>query len=309
MKILLLIAALVGLAQAPAAPPMQAPAAPPPGTDIYLVPLSGAASSMKASKPVAVSVAPGYDNQPSFNADGHRILFAGNRDGKQIDVYQFDRRTNQTTQLTRTAENENSPTYLPTGIGDPGGFSVVQTEPDRTQRLWRFNAQGGNPQLLLTEIKPVGYHAWIDAGHLVLFVLGPPSTLQIADVKSGKGEIVASDVGRSLHRIPRTQLASFVQRESSGEYWIKQLDITTKKIDPLVKTVPGSTERDYAWMPDGRTILMTAGTRVFSWTQGSADWTEVFDGAPHQLGAISRLSVAPAGDAVAIVVAEPSARK
>ena len=269
------------------------------------MPLAGAASSMKASKPLAVSVAPGYDNQPSFNADGHRILYAGNRDGKQIDVYQFDRRTNQTTQLTRTAENENSPTYLPSGIGDAGSFSVVQTESDRTQRLWRFNAQGANPQLVLADIKPVGYHAWIDAGHLVLFVLGQPATLQIADVRSGKGETAASDIGRSLHRVPRTQLASFVQREASGDYWIKQIDITTKKIDPLVKTVPGSTERDYAWMPDGRTILMSAGTRVFSWTQGAADWTDVFDGASHQLGAISRLSVSPTGDAVAIVVAEP----
>jgi hypothetical protein len=32
---------------------------------------------------------------------------------------------------------------------------------------------------------------------------------------------------------------------------------------------------------------------------------EIFDGAPHQLGAITRLSVSPKGDAVAIVVAEP----
>ncbi|MEO7133979.1 MAG: hypothetical protein ABI024_07135 [Vicinamibacterales bacterium] len=265
----------------------------------------GAASSMQASKPVAVSVAPGYDNQPSFSSDGQRILFAGNRDGKQIDVYVFDRRTNQTTQLTRTAENENSPTYLPPGVGDAGGFSVVQTEPDRTQRLWRFNAQGGNPQLVLTEIKPVGYHAWIDAGHLVLFVLGQPATLQIADVKTGKAEIAASDIGRSLHRIPHTQLASFVQREASGEYWIKQIDISTKKIEPLVKTVAGSSDRDYTWMLDGQTILMSAGNKIFSWTHGAADWTEVFDGASHQLGAISRLSVSPTGNAVAIVVAEP----
>ena len=142
---------------APQAPPApQAPQAIPPGTDIYLVPLGGPVSSMQGAKPLAVSIAPGYDNQPSFNADGQRILLAANRDGKQIDVYQFDRRTNQTTQLTRTPENENSPTYLPPGIGDEGGFSVVQTEPDRTQRLWRFNAQGSNPQLVLTDIKPVG---------------------------------------------------------------------------------------------------------------------------------------------------------
>ena len=34
-----------------------------------------------------MSAAPGYDNQPMFSADGSRILFAANRDGKQIDIY------------------------------------------------------------------------------------------------------------------------------------------------------------------------------------------------------------------------------
>jgi hypothetical protein len=56
-------------------------------------------------------------------------------------------------------------------------------------------------------------------------------------------------------------------------------------------------------MPDGKTILMSAGTKIYSWT--GAGWSEVFDGAPHQLGAITRLAVSPKGDAIAIVVAEP----
>ena len=264
---------------------------------------------MKTAKPVPVSIAPGYDNQPNFSADGTRILFAANRDGKQIDVYVHERGSGKVAQLTQTAENENSPTYLPDGIGAPGGFSVVQTEPDRTQRLWRFNAQGRAPQLVLTDIKPVGYHVWIDGDHLVLFVLGQPATLQIANVTTGKAEIAADNIGRSLHRIPGSRLASFVQREPSGEYWIKQIDITTRKIDPLVKTVEGSSDRDSAWMPDGKTILMTAGTKVLSWTRGERAWSDVFDGAPHQLGAITRLSVSPKGDAIAMVVAEPSARR
>jgi hypothetical protein len=60
-----------------------------------------------------------------------------------------------------------------------------------------------------------------------------------------------------------------------------------------------------AWLPDGKTILMSGGTKVFSWTRGASGWTEVFDAAAHHLGAVTRLAVSPAGDAVAIVVAEP----
>lgn len=305
MRALLLIAALI---QAPAAPPEQ-PAAPPPGTDIYLVPLSGGLASMKNSKPTPVSTTAGYDNQPMFSPDGSRILFAANHDGRQTDIYAYERASGRVSQVTRTAENENSPTFLPAGIGAAGGFSVVQSEMDRTQRLWRFDAQGGNPQLILTDIKPVGYHAWVDADRVGLFVLGQPNSLQLASVKTGKGEVVANGIGRSLHRIPGTQLISFVHREPSGEFWIKQIDVDTKKIDALTRVVDGNTERDMTWMPDGKTILMSGGTRVYSWTRGASGWTEVFDVAAHNLGAVSRLAVSPKGDMVAIVVAEPGPKK
>ena len=281
---------------------------------------------MKSAKPMPVSTTPGYDNQPMFSPDGSRILFAANHDGKQTDIYAFDRAGSRVTQLTRTAENENSPTFLPAGIGDPGGFSVVQSEmrppnapPGPIQRLWRFNAGGANPQLLLADINHVGYHAWVDADRVGLFVLGQPNSLQLASVKTGKGEVVATTIGRSLHRIPTsaeapvgkpgTRLISFVHREPSGELWVKQIDVDTKKIDALVKAVAGDTERDMTWMPDGKTILMSGGTKVYSWTRGASGWTEVFDASAHGLGAVSRLAVSPKGDAVAIVVAEPGPKK
>lgn len=314
MRLLIAIAALTGLLQTPAAQP--AAPAPLPSTDIYLVPLSGGLASMKTAKPTPVSAEAGYDNQPSFSPDGSKILFAVNRDGKQTDVYVFDRATRRSTQLTQTAENENSPTIVPAGTGPAGSFTVVQSEFDKSgarpaspiQRLWRFNSDGKSPQLILSDINPVGYHAWMTPDSLVLFVLGQngkPATLQIASVKTGKSEVVTEGPGRSLHRIPGTAFASFVQKDASGEYWVKQLDVATKKIEPLVKAMEGSSDRDMAWMPDGKTILMSSGTKVWSWTRGAATWTEMFDGAAHQLGAITRLSVSPKGDAVAIVVAEP----
>ena len=301
MRALLLIAALI---QAPATPPAQ-PAAPPPGTDIYLVPFSGTFGSWKFSKPTPVSIAPGYDNQPMFSPNGSRILFAANHDGKQTDIYAFDRPTGRVSQLTRTPENENSPTFLPVGIGPVGGFSVVRTELDRTQRLWWFDASGRNPQLILPDVKPVGYHAWIDSDRLALFVLGQPNSLQVASVKTGKSEVVANGIGRSLHKIPGTRMISVVHRDPSGDYLIKQVHVESKHMTPLGKVIEGSTERDMAWMPDGQTILMSAGTKIYSYASMNreAGWTEVFDAAAHGLGAVTRLAVS--GKVLAIVVSEP----
>jgi Tol biopolymer transport system component len=309
MRAIVLLSILIATnMQAP--PPQPAPpAAPPPSTDIYLVPLSAGLASMKGATPTVVSNVPGYDNQPMFSPDGARILFSGNHDGKQFDIYAFDRATRTVSPLTRTPENENSPKFLPAGVGTPGGFSVVQTEMDKTQRLYRFDAQGRNPQVILPDIKPVGYHAWIDGDVLGLFVLGQPNSMQLASVKTGKGEVVANGIGRSLHRIPGTRSISFVHGEPSGDFWIKRIDVDSKKIEPLTKVVDGNNERDMAWMPDGRTILMTGGTKVYSWTMGATAWAEVFDASPHKLGALTRLAVSPKGDAVALVVAESAAKK
>lgn len=272
---------------------------------MYLVQLTAGLASMKAATPTPVAIDPGYDNQPAFSPDGARILVTGNHDGEQMDIYSFDRATKQLSLLTHTVEGEYSPTFVPTGVDEAGAFSVIRVEGDGTQRLWRFNAKGENPTLVLRDIKPVGYHAWVDADHLALFVLGKPATLQLARVSTGAAEIVASDIGRSLHRVPGTRSVSFIQKEPSGEYWVKQIDVDTKSITPLVRTAEGSSDRDCAWMPDAKTLLMSSGTKVMSWTRGQSGWTEVFDGAPHELGAISRLSVSSKGDAVAMVVAEP----
>jgi hypothetical protein len=312
VRALLLLAAL-GSGFLPAPSPTQPPVAPapPPGTDIYLVPLASGLASFEDAKPSPVSTAKGYDNQPMFSPDGGTLLFAANHDGAQTDVFAFDRASGRVSPLTRTLENENSPTTLPEGIGDPRGFSVVRTEKDRRQRLWRFDARGESPELVLADVEPVGYHAWVDSETVALYVLGEPSTLRIASVRTGEAEIVAEGIGRSIHRIPgipRSRLVSFTRREATGELWVQQIDVDTRKIDPLVKAVEGSSEGDMAWMPDGRTLLMSSGRKVFAWSRGASagrDWLEVFDAARHGLGDVSRIAVSPSSDAVAIVVAEP----
>ncbi len=279
------MAALVLLVQQPS----------PPATDIYLIEMLNGLDSLRSAKPQPLAVEKGYDNQPAFTPDGRAILFTANRDGKQTDIYEHTR-GGATRALVSTPEAEYSPTVTP-----DGGLSAIRVEADGTQRLWRFDRDGSHPHVLVANVKPVGYHAWIDGGRLALFVLGPPATLRLARPGEGSAEVVATDVGRSIQSIPGGRLVSFVQREGE-RFVVKQFDPDAKRAELLTEAVAGSADRDCAWTPDG-TLLMAAGKRIFAWRRG-ATWREVYDVQPHGLGTVSRMAVAPDGKALAVVVSE-----
>jgi hypothetical protein len=281
--------------------------APPP--EVYLLNLSVSGGKVTIADPVNISNNAAYDNQPSFTPDGSAVLFTSVRGDRKPDpkiaaatgseIYRFDIAAGKLSQLTTTNESEYSPTVTPDGQS----FSVIQVEADGTQRLWRFPLAGGSKaELVLTDIKPVGYHAWADPSTLALFVLGEPATLQLADTRTGKAEILARDIGRSLQRIPGGGI-SFVQRETteSGQtVTVMRLDPATKKITPLVRVIEGVRDPDLAWTPDGL-LLLAAGGKLYGWRQGDAQFQRVADLEAVGLRGATRMAVSPKGDRLAIV--------
>jgi WD40 repeat protein len=280
-------------------------AAAPPATDIYLTDLRVAQGRITVGAPVNVTNRPGYDNQPAFLPDGRAILYTSVRDS-QADIYRYDIEQRTNSAVTRTRESEYSPTPLPSKVG----FSVIRVERDSTQRLWAFDLDGTNPRLVLDSIKPVGYHAWGDDQTLILFVLGSPATLQIADASApgARGAVLARDIGRSLQRIPGRSAVSFLQRDSVNGPSLQEVDVHTRRVTPLVQTPVGA--EFFAWTPDG--IALTAGgTQLYQWDprRGGA-WQEIADLASAGLTNITRLAVSAKGDRLAIVAvpAPPPAR-
>ena len=277
-------------------------AAAPPATDIYLADLRLVQGRITVSAPVNVTNRPGYDNQPAFLPNGRSILYTSVRDS-QADIYRYDEKLKTSVQVTATRESEYSPTPLPDGKG----FSVIRVEADSTQRLWAFDLDGANARLVLDSIKPVGYHAWGDDHLLILFVLGAPATLQIADAAAprARGQVLARDIGRSLQRIPGRPAVSFLQRDSVNGPSLQEVDIRTRRVTQLVRTPAGA--EFFAWTPDG--IALTAGgTKLYQWNPGrSGTWQEVADLASAGLTNITRLAVSPKGERIAIV-AVPAAR-
>ena len=281
-------------------------------TDIFLVTMerTGAGVALVGA-PVAVTDRAGYDNQPAFLPDGSALLYTSLR-GDQADSYRYDLSSGQATRLTRSPESEYSPTPIP----GRDRFSAVRVEADSAQRLWSFAYDGGDPRLVLETVEPVGYHAWATPERVALFVLGDPPTLRLADTGTGKAEVVAEGIGRSLQPVPGRTAVSFTQ-ELDGVWWIRELDVASGALRRIVRML--GPDEYHAWLPDG-TLLTAHGSRIYQLDAGAAggagaagaagqaagEWRQVADLSRFGLEAVSRLAVSPDGSRLAVVVERPA---
>jgi hypothetical protein len=292
----LLLTPGLAMAQTPAPSPTPTPAATPPASDIFIADIRNKNGGLEFGEPRKITNYVGYNNQPFFLPAGRSVLYTSIRGG-QADIYRYEMRTGATTQVTNTTESEYSPTFMPDGRN----ISVVRVEADGTQRLWKFPLAGGAPSVILENIKPVGYHWWLDKNRLALFILGSggkPATLQIADVRTGKAEIITENPGRILRLIPHQDKLSFVHKVSDQEWLIKALDLKTRQISTLIRTLPGS--EDYAWTPKG-VLLMAKEGKIFKWNQAKdKDWVAIGEFSAG-LKSLTRIAVSPKGDRIAIV--------
>ena len=267
----------------------------PPGTDVYLAELDLSTHPPGVATLTNVSAHEGYDNQPFFEPGGSGLLFTSTRD-QQTDIASYDMRSGTKTWLTETPEAEYSATVLPDG----SAFSVIWVESDGTQRLWAFDRNGANARLLLPGVAPVGYHAWNGNGDLVTFVLGEPATLQAIDFEADSGSVVAANIGRSLHNIPKSLAFSFLE---DGEAWqIRRYEPGSGDISNLVPALAES--QDMAWTPDGRILMASGSTLYVRHPERDPEWRVVADLADAGFSSITRLAVSSDGTRLALVAAD-----
>ena len=265
-----------------------------PGTDIWLAPLSIGADGVSVGSGVNVTARPGYDNQPMFVSAGVFLYSAGDSIG--TDVWRWEQVTRVASPVTRTVESE----YSPTPLADGTGFCAVRVEADSTQRLWRFDMDGGNPRVVMADVDSIGYFEWIDAGTLAVFVVGEPHTLRIVDVASQHETVVARDIGRFIRCAPGTQDVTFTLRNPDDSHRFMILPEGTGRPQPLAAGVGG---QDAVWA--GEWLLATAGPEIFAVRPATGEpWTKVADVSEWGPTAATRLAVSPDRRTLAVVCAE-----
>lgn len=264
-----------------------------PNTDLWLMDIKTINDSIYIENPVNITNRPGYDNQPSFSGDGKTILFTSIRDEKQSDIYSYDLKTKEITQITKTETSEYSPLFAPDGQS----ISVVMVEPDSTQRLWKFPKTGGKATLIMDKIDSVGYYCWIDNLTAAVWLIDKPNKLFRCDIGSQKCTFIDDSIGRSIHPVTFGKIKKLFYSKGENIY----SDNSKSKVIETIKIGEGE---DFCFYKSNQ-LLMGNGSklysRIFVTVGKDGPWKHVGDLSSSGIKKIMRLAVSPDGKKLVIV--------
>lgn len=272
-------------------------------TEVFLFDLETNNSNIEIKNGKNISNNEGYDNQPSF-LDERYIIFASTRNG-QTDIAKYDTRYNAKIWMNHTEGGEYSPLKIP----NKHEVSAVRLDTDGKQRLYTYSLSNGQSTELIKD-KVIAYYTWFDEETVVSAVIEDEKlNLYVSNILNGTNQKITSNVGRSFHKIPNSNLVSFISKENEIQWQIKSLNPTTGAIKVIANTIKDV--EDICWL-DGKTILSGKDNIMYKLTLNKDNnWKEVADLASNGITKITRLSTNAlgtqlllAGDIVSSIVTE-----
>lgn len=255
-------------------------------TEVFLYDLEIKSATIELKNPKNLSNNEGYDNQPSFLNDRY-IIFASTRNN-QTDIAKYDTRYDSKSWINFSEGGE----YTPLKISGSNEISAVRLDPDGKQRLYAYNMSNGESRELISELV-VAYYTWADDHTVVSAVIEDENlNLYTTNVQEKSSRKYATKVGRSFHKIPNTDLVSFISKQN--EQWqIKSLNPDTGDTKIIANTMTGV--EDICWL-DSKTILSGKDSILYKLTLNrDNDWKQVTDLSPNGISKITRLATNPEG--------------
>lgn len=267
-----------------------------PGTDIWLLDING--NEVTSVKSIVQRA--GYDNQPSFSHDNQWLHYTRGETANDglgyTDIWRVNLNSGQSSQVTTTSISEFSP--LP--LTNAPGLSMVRVQQDGRQELWMTFPDSEQPERRVVSAEPVGYHAWLSADSLALFVLGNPelgetNRLELWQPSSDAGMRIADNIGRGLQVSKRGELF-YVQTPSQ----ITRMHLNKTPI-PVIGLHEGG--QDFA-LDLNDVFWHGSGSKIYRYASGDSGWQLTIDLQQYGLTGITRVAVNSAGDRLAVVVSE-----
>lgn len=254
-----------------------------PNTEVFLFDIDNSKSDLGLSNYKNISNNDGYDNQPSF-LDNETILFSSTRKG-QTDIVRYSIKYDTKIWINFTEGSEYSPLKIP----NQNAVSAIRLEKDGAQKLYRYNLSNGESEVLIEDIV-IGYHVWFNENILVSSVLDEGGlSLYSTFFDENKSYKYQQNIGRSLHKVPNSNLVSFISKQDSNLWEIKTVDPTNGSIASVMGTLPE--QEDMCWLPDG-TILMGKDDVLYKFKKGNdVDWVEVASLKKYNITNITRMAV------------------
>ena len=268
---------------------------PPPGTDIHVYELKEKKGKITVAKGRNITNRAAYDNQPSFFNNDY-ILYTAYQDDGQTDIMIYDLYEDKTTNLTKSKDSE----YSPLALEGYNSFAVVRVEEDNTQRLWMYQMDGKTePKLIFEKIAPVGYFAMVDLD-VLMFVLGQPATMVLANMNEVDDRIITSNIGRTIRSVPGSKDFTFERREEDGSIFIYRLERPEELFNKVIQKPEGAS--DWTITQEG-TYITSVNSKLLAFNpKHHSDWQEIIDlGATGSKG-ITRMAVSQQNDKLAIVI-------
>ncbi|MEH6771514.1 nuclear transport factor 2 family protein [Maribacter arcticus] len=262
-------------------------------SEVYLAELKQKNDSLRIDSIINISNNEGYDNQPSF-FDNDKILFSSTRN-KQTDIVLYTIKDGTSKWITNTPKGSE---YSPLKIPEKDAISAIRLDDDGLQRLYEYDLKTGKSSVLLNDLK-VGYHVWYSNDIIVSTVLiENRMDLVVSNLKDKTNYTVQKNVGRALHKIPNSNLISYISKagDSTIVNSINPLSLEIKAIIPLIDT-----SEDVCWTKNGN--LITAYDKFIISFNPSRDkeWNPLFEFKEKEVLGITRLAISPNGNYLTFV--------
>lgn len=262
-------------------------------TEVYLFDIVETDGELKFENLRNISNSNGYDNQPSF-FDNENILFSATRNG-QTDIAKYNIPNDSIIWVTDTSEGSE---YSPLRIPNTNDVSAIRLDTSGLQRLYRYDNTSKESKLLIEDLK-VGYHLWDTDEQLITSVLVKEGmNLMLNYLPENKNNTINVGVGRSLHKIPNSDLMSFISIKN-GAGIISSYDPALGKVKNIMN-MP-SKSQDMCWL-DSNSILIPNGKSLMRAYLDKSKSLEVLNEFQEkEIHNISRIAVSPNGKQLVLV--------
>ena len=264
-----------------------------PDSDIWLFQLEKKDKKLIYTNPININNRIGYDNQPAFMLDGKSILYASIKESIKSDIYQYMIQSKVHKQITKTENDEFSPTVLPDGLG----FSSIVVEKDSSQRVWQFNWDGTFNKVLSEEADSVAYHTWIGRDTMLYLKLTKPSTLRAINIKTNEDVWICNNPSRAFKKIGTSQNFMYAIKDSiSMAFRIYNPILRESK---LYATFP-SVNEDFIWNSE-LGLIKSENSDLLRYNELTKTWDLLFSFSNLGIKKITRFVFDPKNKQLAIV--------